>query len=116
MPPACAPSWPRAGELERLLAAITTATGPLGPSPAALRDFIAELGTLLAGNDVRAASEWRDKGHWLESISGPTARQISTAIELFEFEEAAALLTTIVAEHPELGKADEDYEAQLPAG
>ena len=105
-----------AGELERLLAAITTATGPLGPSPAALRDFIAELGTLLAGNDVRAASEWRDKGHWLESISGPTARQISTAIELFEFEEAAALLTTIVAEHPELGKADEDYEAQLPAG
>ena len=27
------------------LAAITTATGPLGPSPAALRDFIAELGT-----------------------------------------------------------------------
>ena len=105
-----------AGELERLLAAITTATGPLGPSPAALRDFIAELGTLLAGNDVRAASEWRDKGHWLESISGPTARQISTAIELFEFEEAAALLTTIVAEHPELGEADEDYEAQLPAG
>ncbi len=105
-----------AGELERLLAAITTATGPLGPSPAALRDFIAELGTLLAGNDVRAASEWRDKGHWLESISGPTARQISTAIELFGFEEAAALLTTIVAEHPELGKADEDYEAQLPAG
>ena len=97
-----------AGRLERLVAAITTATGPAGPSPEALRGFIAELGRLLEGNDVRAGSEWRDKGHWLENISGPTARQIANAIELFEFEEAGALLATIVAAHPELAEDEKD--------
>ena len=93
-----------AGELERLLAAITTATGPPGPSPAALRDFIAELGTLLAGNDVRAASLWRERGSQLEEVAGPAAGQITQAIALFEFEEAAALLAGLVAAHPDLGE------------
>ena len=76
------------------------------PTPA-LRHFVAELGKLLDENDVRAGPLWREQGHQLEALAGPGAGQISQAIELFEFEEAAALLSGIVATHPELGEQDE---------
>ena len=42
-----------------------------------LAAIIAELGTLLAGNDVRAASLWRERGSQLEEVAGPAAGQIT---------------------------------------
>ena len=76
------------------------------PTPA-LRHFVAELGKLLDENDVRTGPLWREQGHQLAALVGPGAAQIGQAIELFEFEEAAALLSGIVATHPELGEQDE---------
>ena len=83
------------------------------PTPA-LRHFVAELSKLLDENDVRAGPLWREQGHQLAALVGPGAAlvgpgaaQIGQAIELFEFEEAAALLAGIIATHPELGEQDE---------
>lgn len=85
------------------------AATPAAPPRAtpALRHFVAELGKLLEENDVRAGALWREQEHWLDDFAGPGTAQISQAIGLFEFEEAAALLAGIVAANPELGEQDE---------
>ncbi len=69
-----------------------------------LRHIVAELTRLLTENDVRAASLWREQGSQLEEVAGPAVGQITQAIALFEFEEAAALLAGLVAAHPDLGE------------
>lgn len=72
-----------------------------GPSLEEIRRFVAELGALLAEDDILCVRRWRSEGALLEALQAVEARQIGEAIDNFEFELAHQYLNAFIAHHLE---------------
>ncbi|MBP7395129.1 MAG: response regulator [Zoogloea sp.] len=70
-----------------------------GASLEEVRRFVAELGVLLAEDDILSVKRWRSQGALLEALQPDEARQIGEAIDNFEFELAHQRLNAYIAHH-----------------
>jgi len=103
---------PQIDELEAVLGmviqSITQAQPTASPRPPCatkgasleeVRRFVAELGVLLAEDDILSVKRWRSQGALLEALQPDEARQIGEAIDNFEFELAHQRLNAYIAHH-----------------
>ena len=72
-----------------------------GASLEKIRRFAAELGALLAEDDILSVTHWRSQGALLEALQPVEARQIGEAIDNFEFELAHQYLNAYITHHLE---------------
>ena len=72
-----------------------------GASLEKIRRSAAELGALLAEDDILSVTHWRSQGALLEALQPVEARQIGEAIDNFEFELAHQYLNAYITHHLE---------------